>query len=213
MCSLLAALWVKSTVVMALHPFDPESFFAIIEGDLCPTWYYAAPTIHKALLLGATCTSVHSHLRFIRSGAGPLPHRDAVALSRLFRCTVVSSYSMTECMPICSTTILAKPDTVGLPVGPSLRIADTNGCALPYDKIGEVLIRGPGVMKGYEKESEKRKHTSMTLYYFFDISPPHNLFGDKGWGGQWYESNVAFFLRCKRDRGGQSLAVDAPVAD
>lgn len=154
MCSLLAALWVKSTVVMALHPFDPESFFAIIEGDLCPTWYYAAPTIHKALLLGATCTSVHSHLRFIRSGAGPLPHRDAVALSRLFRCTVVSSYSMTECMPICSTTILAKPDTVGLPVGPSLRIADTNGCALPYDKIGEVLIRGPGVMKGYEKESD-----------------------------------------------------------
>eukprot|EP00397_Hematodinium_sp_SG-2012_P000896 GEMP01000897.1.p1 GENE.GEMP01000897.1~~GEMP01000897.1.p1 ORF type:complete len:1116 (+),score=225.79 GEMP01000897.1:115-3462(+) len=158
-CSLLAVLWARSTVICA-PVFDAESFLATVEGELKPTWYYAVPTVHKAILLHLRATragpdvAINSHLRLIRSGATHLPHEDAMDLAKFFLCVVLPTYSMTECMPICSPPAhygLDKTDSVGRVIGPvSLRIGDkTTGSPLPYGVTGDVLIRGPGVFKGY----------------------------------------------------------------
>ena len=62
-------------------------------------------------------------LRFVRSGAAHLPLRDAKALARVFNCTVLPTYSMSECMPVCAVPLTFDVlgadavDTVGPPIG------------------------------------------------------------------------------------------------
>ena len=152
-CPLLATLVTGATLVVPTTRFDPARFFELLP---TATWFYAAPTIHKALVLHARANKVKPHrLRFVRSGAAHLPHNDAVAIARLFGCPVMPTYSMSECMPICSVPPvydLSVRDTVGSPIGPSLRIAGDDGKALPYGEVGHVLVRGAGVMAGYERE-------------------------------------------------------------
>ena len=47
-----------------------------------------------------------------------------------------------------------KPGIVGLPAGPEVAIMDDDGAILPQGEIGEVVIRGPNVTKGYEANPE-----------------------------------------------------------
>ncbi|MGH7678799.1 MAG: AMP-binding enzyme, partial [Gemmatimonadaceae bacterium] len=43
-----------------------------------------------------------------------------------------------------------KPGTVGLAAGPEMRVVDTSGSTVPPGATGEIVIRGPNVMKEYE---------------------------------------------------------------
>jgi hypothetical protein len=45
---------------------------------------------------------------------------------------------------------MQKPGTVGLPAGPGVAVLDESGHLLPAGETGEVVIRGPSVMSGYE---------------------------------------------------------------
>ena len=47
-----------------------------------------------------------------------------------------------------------KPGLVGLPAGPEVAIMADDGTILPQGEIGEVVIRGPNVTKGYEANPE-----------------------------------------------------------
>jgi len=154
-CSLLAPLFAGGQVVI-MSGFEASEFATLLCSDPLPTWYYAVPTIHKALLLhlqrAGGLGSKHQ-LRLARSGAAHIPHADAVALAGALGCQVLPTYSMSECMPVCSTPLgwkLQKKDTVGAPLAVSLRIAKEDGQALGYGERGEVLIQGPGVTAGYE---------------------------------------------------------------
>jgi acyl-CoA synthetase (AMP-forming)/AMP-acid ligase II len=164
-CPLLSTL-VSGGLLYLLPAFEPSSFVTEITNRTPkPTWYYAAPTIHKALALhihsmGIKGALAGHALRLVRSGAAHLPHKDAQELRKIFgpRCTIMPSCSMSECMPVCSVHVgwdLAIPDTVGRPIGPSLAIADPDtGQVLPYGNVGEILIQGPGVMRAYEGSSQ-----------------------------------------------------------
>jgi acyl-CoA synthetase (AMP-forming)/AMP-acid ligase II/peptidoglycan/LPS O-acetylase OafA/YrhL len=163
MCPLLSTLATGGQLILTAG-FDPEEFVGFLQQHEAgqATWYYAAPTLHKSLLLYVRANidaSVETKLRFIRSGAAHLPHQDALDLAETFDCVVMPTYSMSECMPICSVSTdwnvaecsAERENTVGRIIGPeAMRIADADGNALPYGEIGEVLIRGRGVMRGYE---------------------------------------------------------------
>mmetsp|Transcript_102546 Transcript_102546/g.289611 ORF Transcript_102546/g.289611 Transcript_102546/m.289611 type:complete len:1144 (-) Transcript_102546:47-3478(-) len=151
-CSLLATLFSGGSVICA-PIFDPMSFLNWLE-TLRPTWYYAVPTIHKAVALSARGLDgpPKHNLRFIRSGAANLPDQDARDLRELFACTVLPTYSMSECMPIAQPPLeydLGRPGSVGVPIACSLRIAGDSGSALAFGEVGEVCIRGPVVTCGY----------------------------------------------------------------
>lgn len=168
-CALLAVLVSGSATLMAGPFLDPDAFLDLLvgsasEGAVLPTWYYGVPTMHKTLLLTATRLQreeemTNNTLRFIRSGAAHLSHDVALDLSRLFHTKVLSTYSMSESMPVCSSntpidyyesSTRAVVDTVGYPIGPSVRIIDSDsGEALPYGSVGEVAICGPGVIETY----------------------------------------------------------------
>ena len=113
-------------------------------------------------------------MRFIQSGAAHLPYNTARELAEIFDTVVIPTYSMSECMPICSShdepviddgraeDVCGKENdlmTVGPPLGCSLAIFDENDQVLPYSIVGEVCIRGPGVIQGYIGIPYHESHT------------------------------------------------------
>ena len=76
-----------------------------------PTWYSAVPTIHNATArflqdnaekyLNDNGEWSGHNLRMIRSGAAALKEPDRSLLKHLFGCEVITTYSMSELMPIC----------------------------------------------------------------------------------------------------------------
>ncbi len=72
--------------------------------------------------------------------------------------TVLVAYSLTETS---STLCVARPDdpeekrtyTVGKPLpGTELRILERDGQELPVESVGEIAVKGPGVMLGYHRQ-------------------------------------------------------------
>ena len=65
----------------------------------------------------------------------------------------LSSYGMTESNMLTSNPLpprQRKPGSVGVAAGPEVAIMDAEGRLLPAGETGEVVIRGPNVMSGYE---------------------------------------------------------------
>ena len=122
------------------------------------TWYSAVPTIHAAIcdcIEGDEHLSNHT-LRFIRSGAAALPMDLAKRIEHIFQVPVVSTYSMTEQMPISQpptgmSIISEKPGSVGRAIATSMCIVDANLRPIPKGTItaGEVCITGESVFESY----------------------------------------------------------------
>ena len=49
-----------------------------------------------------------------------------------------------------------KPGSVGIPVGLDVAIRDDRGTLLPCGQTGQVVVRGPGVISGYD--GNPRRH-------------------------------------------------------
>ncbi len=115
-----------------------------------------SPTMYAALMnvSGADRYDTGSVKRVV-SGAAPLFPALRGGLSRLFpRAGVFDLYGLTEAAP--GVSILTphappeKMDSVGRPmVSVRIKIVDDCGAAVPVGECGEILCRGPNVMKGY----------------------------------------------------------------
>jgi acyl-CoA synthetase (AMP-forming)/AMP-acid ligase II len=136
--------------------FNALKFFSWMT-EVQPTWYSGVPTMHQAILLRAAnnAEALKSHrLRFIRSSSSSLPVTVIEQLEKTFGVPVIEAYGMTEATHQMASNALPpkkrKPGTVGPSAGPEIRIADPNGKTVPTGATGEIVIRGPNVMKEYE---------------------------------------------------------------
>jgi acyl-CoA synthetase (AMP-forming)/AMP-acid ligase II len=121
------------------------------------TWYTAVPTIHQVLLERADSDGApHSGPRFIRSCSAPLAPTILTGLENRFGAPVLEAYGMTEASHQVATNPLPplprKPGTVGR--GPGISVIDEAGRHLTANSPGEVVVRGPNVMRGYRKNPE-----------------------------------------------------------
>jgi len=121
-----------------------------------PTWYTAAPTMHQAVLAQAkNCAEIIQKypLRFIRSSSAPLPRKVMEDLETVFQAPVIEAYGMTEAANQITSNPLPpgvrKSGSTGKPAGPEVAILDEAGDLQPAGVIGEVVIRGANVMRGY----------------------------------------------------------------
>src|SRR5213078_4751256 len=89
-----------------------------------------------------------------RSSSAALPPPVMAGLEEAFGVAVIESYGMTEAAHQMSSNPLPprarKPGTVGPAAGPEMRIVDDRGDPVPAGVTGEIVIRGPSVMGGYE---------------------------------------------------------------
>src|SRR6266404_5078660 len=121
------------------------------------TWYSAVPTIHQVLLERADSDGApHSGPRFIRSCSAALAPTVLTELENRFGAPVLEAYGMTEAAHQVASNPLPplphKPGTVG--PGDGISIIDETGKHLAANTPGEVVVRGPNVMRGYRNDPD-----------------------------------------------------------
>lgn len=157
--SLLATLVSGGTLVCPAG-FNALEFWSWVE-SFRPTWYSAVPTMHQLLLARAERNQaiIRAHpFRFIRSSSAPLPPVVMERLEATFAAPVLESYGMTEATHQMTSNPLPpgqrKAGTVGYGFGVEVGIMDETGALLPAGQRGEVVVRGPNVVSGYENNPE-----------------------------------------------------------
>ena len=157
--AVLSSLGAGASVVCT-PGFNALKFFGWLD-EVKPTWYTAVPTMHQAILARADRNReiiARARLRLIRSSSASLPPQVMQALEETFRCPVIESYGMTEAAHQMASNPLPprtrKPGSVGVAAGPAVAIMDEAGNLLPKGGLGEVVIRGPNVTKGYESNPD-----------------------------------------------------------
>lgn len=144
----------EGVTVVTMPRFDLEQYLGLSE-EYRATVGYVAPPVVLALAKQPVVERYDlSSLRWLLSGAAPLDAELARACSERLRCDVVQGYGLTETSPVTHATPLGtsgRPGSIGpLLPGTEARIVDvTTGEDLPRGERGELLIRGPQVMKGY----------------------------------------------------------------
>ncbi|MFG2128836.1 4-coumarate--CoA ligase family protein [Streptomyces sp. NPDC048751] len=152
-----APLRLGATVVV-LPRFELNTFLAAIQNHRITSLYVAPPIVLALAKHPAVAQYDLSSLKYIVSAAAPLDARLAAACSqRLGLPPVGQAYGMTELSPGTHVVPLdamrdAPAGTVGkLIAGTEMRIVslDDPDKDLGVGESGEILIRGPQVMKGY----------------------------------------------------------------
>jgi acyl-CoA synthetase (AMP-forming)/AMP-acid ligase II len=135
--------------------FNALRFFAWMD-EAKPTWYTAVPTMHQAILTRANGNKeiIARHpLRFVRSSSSSMPPQVISEVESTFGAPLIESYGMTEASHQMASNPLKgqrKPGAVGLAAGPEVAIMSDSGELLKPGEIGEIVIRGDNVTKGYE---------------------------------------------------------------
>lgn len=128
------------------------------------TFFPGVPTIFAILAELKTLGSFDfSRIRAVTNTAAALPVKHITALQRIFpRARIFSMYGLTECKRctyLPPRDLARKPDSVGIAIpNTELWIVDENDARVGPGVVGQLVIRGATVMKGYwEKPVETAK--------------------------------------------------------
>jgi acyl-CoA synthetase (AMP-forming)/AMP-acid ligase II len=158
--STLATLSTGGTVVVPAK-FNPLSFWRVAR-DYGVTWYSAVPTLHQLLLARVSDRTKRPEgtekLRFIRSCSAALPPQVMADLEQSFGAPVLEAYGMTEAAHQMASNPLPprahKAGSVGPGSDVQISIMDAEGRHQATGQQGEVVIKGPNVITGYENNPD-----------------------------------------------------------
>jgi long-chain acyl-CoA synthetase len=151
-CGLNAS--VLSGSCMTLLPrFDGARALEIVGRDRV-TVFEGVPTMYSAMLHVADRDKYDvSSLRACVSGGSAMPVEVLRGFEEAFGCIVLEGYGLSETSPVASFNhphAERKPGSIGTPVaGMEMRLVDDQGEEVDGDAVGEIAIRGDGLMKGY----------------------------------------------------------------
>ena len=124
------------------------------------------PPIILALANAPVDLSKMKTVKYIFTGAAPLPLDPARKLQDKINGTIVQGYGLTEASPLTHAQpgdpALVRIDSVGMPThNTEQKIVDieTGERELPVGEDGEIIIRGPQIMQGYWKAPEETART------------------------------------------------------
>jgi long-chain acyl-CoA synthetase len=154
-----APIYLAGKMVM-LPRFDAVSTFQAIEKQRVSV-FCGAPTMYSMLLDHADLSKYNlTSIRFCISGSAPLPPEIQKKWMDVTHGVLVEGYGLTEsspvthCNPLDPTLKTVKVGSIGLPwPDTEAKIVDagTGDRELLVSEDGELIVRGPQVMKGYWK--------------------------------------------------------------
>jgi long-chain acyl-CoA synthetase len=136
-----------------LPRFDAGHALQIIAGHGV-TVFEGVPTMYVALLHQPDRAGYRTPaLRTCISGGAALPVEVLRGFEEAFGVPVLEGYGLSETSPVASFNHPGrerKPGSIGTPIrNVQMRVVDAEDHAVPQGEVGEIVIRGPNVMKGY----------------------------------------------------------------
>lgn len=155
---LLLSGFIAGATQVTMMRFDLEQCLALIQEHRVSNLFVVPPA-----LLALANTPLHekydtSSLRFIFSGAAPLPGEIEERAESVYGCPVLQGYGMTETSPVthASPMLWPKRGWVGPPISDTIErvVSPTTGEECALGEIGELWVKGPQIMQGYWKNPE-----------------------------------------------------------
>ncbi|MEA2427609.1 MAG: long-chain acyl-CoA synthetase [Thermoleophilaceae bacterium] len=155
-CGLNASLYVGACMTM-IPRFDAEKALEIIERDQV-TIFEGVPTMYVAMLEAGAEGHDTSCLRVCISGGSAMPVEVMRGFEEAFDCKVLEGYGLSETSPVASFNHPdreRKPGSIGTPIkGVEMKVVDDDGKDVEQGEVGEIVIRGHNVMKGYWRKQD-----------------------------------------------------------
>jgi long-chain acyl-CoA synthetase len=151
-CGLNAAVGAGACLTL-IPRFDPVKALEIIQRDAV-TVLEGVPTMYHAMLNAANKDEADtSSLRVCVSGGSAMPVEVMKAFERQFDCVVLEGYGLSETSPVASFNHPdreRKAGSIGTPIaGVEMKAVDEDDNEVAQGDVGEIVIRGHNVMKGY----------------------------------------------------------------
>ena len=160
-CVMNAGLYGGSRIVLVPR-FEPGPVLETMAREQV-NHFSGVPTMFWALLRHAEATGmdlepVSRHLKSCTSGGAAIPVEILHAFDAKFGVEVLEGYGLSETSPVATFNQHGrprKPGSIGFPVwGCEVRVVDDAGDEVPRGELGEIVIRGHNIMKGYYKRPE-----------------------------------------------------------
>ena len=96
-------------------------------------------------------------LRFAMCGSAPVPAEILNKFEEAFGVLVVEGYGLSE--STCRSTFnppdqRRRPGSCGMPIGNEMKVFDESDTEVPDSELGEIVLRGPNIFKGYFKNPD-----------------------------------------------------------
>ncbi len=154
-CALNATIHAGGRLTL-MPRFDAGRALEVIRRDGV-TVFHGVPAMYIALLDQPGVSDL-SLLRIRVSGGAALPLDVLRAYETRYGCPIIEGYGLSETSPLSASNRGGpgrRQGSIGRPVhGVEMRVVGDDGRELPCGEIGEIIVRGPNVMKGYWNDPE-----------------------------------------------------------
>jgi long-chain acyl-CoA synthetase len=156
-CGMNATIYAGGCLTL-IPRFDPAKALEIIQRDKVSV-FEGVPTMYGAMLhLPEHGDYDTSSLRLCASGGASLPVELLRSFEEAFDCKILEGYGLSETSPVASFNHPdreRKPGSIGTPIeGVEMKVVDDDDNEVPVGEVGEIVIRGHNVMKGYWNQPE-----------------------------------------------------------
>lgn len=148
--------------ILIVPSFSPTEVFRLAKGYEA-TVFAGVPTMYNYLLHSITDNEdSFSKIRLCISGGAAMPVALLKQFEQSFGVKISEGYGLSEASPVTCFNPLDRPRKPGS-IGTSIlhvenRVVDEFGEEVPVGEVGELIVRGPNVMKGYYKMPEETAH-------------------------------------------------------
>ncbi|MER2191608.1 MAG: fatty acid--CoA ligase family protein [Solibacillus sp.] len=148
----------KGATILLAPRFSPAEIFDLAAKQK-PTIFAGVPTMFNFLYqFEEGDVAAFSTLRLAISGGASMPVSLLYNFEEKFNVRLSEGYGLSEASPVTCFNPIDRKRKAGS-IGPSIvnvenKVVDLEGNEIPVGEVGELIVRGPNVMKGYYKMPE-----------------------------------------------------------
>ena len=161
-CVMNNALYAGATLVIHDGWQGAETVLRSFQDDKI-TFFFGPPTMYTFIVNSSAVKEYDcSSLRVAFTGAASLPAEIFRRFKEIFGFEIMEGYGLSETSPVVTTNPLRgtkKSASIGIEFpGVKVKIFNPDDQEVPDGEIGEIVVQGPNVMKGYYNRPEETAH-------------------------------------------------------